>query len=323
MDKYKFMKLSIMIPAYNEERSVARVIKEVKDSLAEYKEKYIIVINDGSNDKTGEEAVRAGADKVLHLKRNFGLANAFKNGLDQALSWGADIIVNTDADGQYNNRQIKDLIQPILEGRADIVIGDRQVKKLKHLPFAKKYGNLIGSFVVGCLTGIKNIDASSGFRAFSREAAFKINVFFGHTYTHQTIIEAAHKKMTIVSTPVDFKPRSHGQSRLIKGTLSHIRTSLFVIIRTLLIYKPLKTFVSIGSFCLLLAIILGVRFLYFYFFISGEGKIQSLILAAILAISGIIMYVIGFLGDLIALNRRLNEEILYRLKKHVYDEKNL
>ncbi len=316
------MKLAVIIPAYNEEKTIARVIGEIFANLEEYSDKYVIVVNDGSQDQTAAEAKAAGVHKIINNKQNFGLAYSLRIGLEAALAWGADIIVNTDADGQYNQADIKNLISLIQVEEADLVIGNRQVWKLKHMPYLKRIGNQIGSWVIKCLTGIRGIDASSGFRAYSREAAMKINIYFGHTYTHQTIIEAAYKKLVIKSVPVEFRPRPDGQSRLIKNIWFHISVSIFVIIRTLLVYKPLKTFISLALVFLLSGLALGVRFLYYFFFVSGEGKVQSLILTAILLILGILFFILGLLGDLIAINRHLNEDIRYNLKKNSYDGKN-
>lgn len=314
------MRLFIIIPAYNEEKTITQVIAEIPSQLVGVDSIEVVVVDDGSIDETSQRALSAGVKQLIRHKTNQGLAISFRDGLDLALKRGADIIVNTDADHQYNQQEIASLIKPILDNRADIVVGDRQVKNLAYMPFTKKYGNLLGSWIVGRLSGLYGIDASSGFRAFSREAAMKLGVFFGHTYTHQTLIEAAHKKLVVKSVPVEFRARQTGSSRLIQGTLHHIRISLFIIIRTMLVYKPLKTFIYLGSVFIFLSFVLGLRFLYHYLFGSGAGKTQSLILTAILIILGIVMYAIGFLGDLISLNRQIGEEVMKRLKQIDYDK---
>lgn len=310
------MKLIVMIPAYNEEKSIEAVIKEIPKSINRIEEIKIFVIDDGSTDQTKKVALAAGADKVISNKKNLGLARTFQKGLLTALKDGADIIVNTDADGQYNPKEINQLVEPIINKKADIVIGDRQVKKLEFMKWGNKYGNVLGSWVLRKLTKSDVNDASSGFRAFSREAALRINVLFNHTYTHETIIQAVFNNLTIANIPIEFRARLTGPSRLIHNIFKHIKTSGLIIIRTILLYKPLKTLIYLGLIMIIPGIIIGLRFIYYFIVEGGAGKIQSLILAAIFILIGFFIIILGFLGDLIANNRKLNEEILYNIRKN-------
>ena len=305
-----------MIPAYNEEKTIASVIKEIPRNIKNIDKIEILVISDGSTDNTVEAALRAGASKVLKNKCNMGLAYTFQKGLTNALKMGAGIIVNTDADGQYNQNEIPRILEPIIENKADIVIGDRQVTKLSFMKWGNKYGNLFGSWVIRRLTRTKTKDASSGFRALNRDAAQKINIYFSHTYTHETIIQAKYKNLTVIDVPIEFRPRESGKSKLINNLFGHIRLSAITIIRTILLYKPLKVLFYTGILVMTPGIILGIRFLYYNFYLGTGGKIQSLILTAILIIIGFIIIVVGILGDLISNNRKLNEKILYHLRKH-------
>lgn len=315
------MKLIIMVPAYNEEASIARVIREIPRNIEGADEVRILIINDGSRDATAKVARDAGADYIIENKINRGLAHTFRRGLDESLRLGADIIVNIDADSQYDPNEIGALIKPILTENAGMVIGDRQVRKLDHMKAINKYGNMAGSWVLRWLTGANVIDASSGFRAFTRETALALNIYFDHTYTHQTIIEAMNKKIKIAQIPITFRRRESGESRLIKNIFTHIKTSFIDIIRTVLIYKPLKILLLIGSAFFILGVLLGLRFLYYYLFTSGVGKVQSLILSAVFILFGIIVMVLGLLADIIGINRRLDEEILIKIKKMDYEKR--
>ncbi len=310
------MKLAIIIPCHNEEQTVGKVIKSVPKKILGISKIFIIVIDDGSDDGSFKTAREAGADKIIRHKIKQGLAKSFQNGLDLAINLGADVIVNTDADGQYNQNQIPFLIAPIISGKADMVIGDRQISKLTFMPWGNKYGNIIGSFVLRALTKTKVKDVSSGFRAFSREAALHINIQSGNTYTHETIIQAAFDKLAIENVPIDFYPRKYGHSKLISGIFLHIKNSILMITRIVLMYKPLKTLFYIGAGIMFFGILIGLRFLYFYFHSAGEGKIQSLILSSILISIGFFVVILGLIGDLIAKNRKLNEKTLYLLKKN-------
>lgn len=310
------MKLIVMIPARNEEESIGAVVKSIPRQISGIDKTEILVVNDASSDRTEQAARSAGADYVIGHRPHQGLALTFYAGLEFALKKGADIVVNTDADNQYDQAEIPKLVKPILDGEAEFVIGDRQIKKLDFMPKGNKYGNIIGSWVIRFLTGSAVNDASSGFRAFSREAALRLNIHFNHTYTHETIIQAAFNNMTIAEVPVSFRARQHGQSKLIHGLFSHIKKSLSIIVRTILLYKPLKTLAYASLLFIVPGIVLGLRFLYYFFNNNGEGKIQSLILTTILIILGFLLFTLGLIGDLIARNRKLSEHILYKIKKH-------
>lgn len=302
------MKLIVTIPAYNEEKTIAKVIKSVPRKIRGINKVEVLVINDGSKDKTEKDAKRAGADYILSHKINRGLTQAFTDGIQEALRREADIIVNTDADNQYKQEEIPRLIEPILKGEADIVIGNRQVEKLKHMPLAKKYGNILGSLTIRFLTGSKIKDASSGFRAFSREAARQLKLFSYHTYTHETIIQAINKNLVIAEIPVTFRKRKYGKSRLIPGVWSHIKKSTATIIRTVLMYKAFKVLVTLGLIIMFSGILGSLRFLYFFFAGNGAGHVQSLIFSSILISIGFTTCVMGILADLISINRKLIEQ---------------
>lgn len=311
--------LLVVIPAYNEEKTIAAVIKEIPRVIAGIDKVEILVIDDGSTDSTVERAREAGADHIFLNKINQGLSFAFKRALDEALKLGADIIVNTDADWQYNQTEIPGLIEPILKNEAEMVIGNRQVAKLTHMTPGKKYGNMIGSFFIRLSSGAKVIDASSGFRAFSREAAMKFILFSRHTYTHETIIQAVDKEMRIAQISIEFKKRPAGQSRLITNFFRHIGKSSLTILNVMLSQKPIKVFFFIGGAIFFLGFSFGLRYLYFFFQGQSVGHIQSLILTSILISIGIIIIVMGFLAELIKVNRKIMEEILFRLRKQYYD----
>lgn len=308
------MKLIITIPSYNEEKSIGKVIRSVPREIKGIDEVEVLVLNDGSTDNTVREARKAGADHIISNKRNLGLAKTFKRALGEALSLGADVITNTDADDQYNQKEISKLIKPILERKADMVIGNRQVEKLDHMPLSKKYGNIIGSWVIRSLTGTDIHDASSGFRAFTCEAVENFNLLSTHTYTHETIIQAANKDLVIAEVPVTFKKRKYGQSRLISGVWSHIKQSLATIIRTILMYKAFKYLVAFGSLLMGIGFVGVIRFLYFFFTGNGAGHIQSLIVSSIIISIGFMTTVMGVLADLIGINRETVEEIRSHLR---------
>lgn len=309
------MKLVVMIPAYNEEQNIEAVIKSVPRKIARIDEVEVLVIDDGSDDRTAMLASKAGADCVISQKMNRGLAFTFKLGLEKSLEMGADIIVNTDADNQYDQAEIPQLIEPVLNHDADIVLGNRQVRTLDHMPFAKKYGNCLGSFVMRRLTGLPVTDTQTGFRAFSREAALRLNILSDYTYTQETIIQAVSKKMAVVEIPCTFRRRDGGSSKLISSVSSYIKRVAVTILRTYTMYRPLKVFLGIGSVLFSGGFILGVRFMYYYLGGHGSGHVQSVILSMILMILGFLMVIFGLLADVIDANRRTTEELLYRIKK--------
>jgi glycosyltransferase involved in cell wall biosynthesis len=309
------MKLIVQIPAYNEETSIAQTLRDIPKKIDGISAIETLVIDDGSTDETVAAAKKAGATHVLQLKTHRGLSAAFIAGIDSALRLGADIIVNTDADNQYNGADIARLVSPIVRGSAEVVIGDREVAKSPHMSPFKRMLQRLGSWSVGLASGVRVGDATSGFRAFSREAAMQINVFNPFTYTLETIIQSGNRNLGVQSVPVRTNPPSR-PSRLYRGVGTYLRKSIATIFRIYTLYKPLKTFFLIGSLLLLAGAAIGGRFLWFFFEGDRGGHIQSLILAAVFLIVGFQTLLIGLVADLISVNRRLSEEVLIRLRKN-------
>jgi glycosyltransferase involved in cell wall biosynthesis len=308
------MKLIVQIPAYNEEKTIAQTIKDIPRRIDGISEIETLVIDDGSSDATADAAKRAGATHVVRLGSHRGLAAAFIAGIDASLRLGADIIVNTDADNQYAGADIGKLVAPIVRGSAEVVIGDRNVASSPHMSAVKRMLQRLGSWTVSRASGLAVPDVTSGFRAFSREAAGQINVFNPFTYTLETIIQAGNRNLAVMSVPVRTNPPTR-PSRLYRGAGTYVRKSATTIFRIYTLYRPLKTFFAIGMTMLLLGTVLGARFVYHFFSGDRSGHIQSLILAAILLIAGFQTLLIGLVADLISVNRRLSEEILVRLKR--------
>ncbi len=308
------MKLIIQIPCYNEEKTLPVALRELPRKLPGVDTVEWLIIDDGSHDNTVEVAKKHGVDHVVRFKKNRGLAEGFKAGIDACVALGADIIVNTDADNQYHAGDIPKLIQPILDGKADIVIGARPISQIKHFSIVKKLLQKLGSYVVRRLSATDIPDAPSGFRAFSRDAALKLNVFNRYTYTLETIIQAGRKNMAITWVPVrvneDLRP-----SRLVKSIPSYIKRSIITIFRIFVVYEPFSFFIRIGGFLFAIGTIICARFLYFYFTGLGSGHIQSLILASILMLMGFMSILAAFIVDLMAVNRILMEDIQYRIRK--------
>ncbi|MFH0952032.1 MAG: glycosyltransferase family 2 protein [Patescibacteria group bacterium] len=314
------MKLVVTIPAYNEEATIAEVIKEIPRNIPGIEQVMVLVIDDGSADNTAAVAKSAGADEILSHCANKGLAKTFQDGIERALGLSADIIVNTDADNHYNQSRIPDLIRPILDKQAEVVIGGREIKELKEMKPANRYLNRLGSRFVSRLLGRQDVlDVSTGFRAYSREAALKLHVFSRHTYTHETLIQTIDQQMQVVEVPIPAR-KVERKSRLIKSIPSHLVRSLIVIFRVFTLYKPLRVMSIIGGLVFAVGTIFVLRFLYLFFFTlrGGEGHIQSLILAGVLLIVGFQVFVIGLIASAIGWNRKLLEEILYRIKKESY-----
>jgi glycosyltransferase involved in cell wall biosynthesis len=308
------MKLIVQIPAFNEEATIAQTLRDIPKKIDGITTIESLVIDDGSSDKTADAARKAGATHVVQLKTHRGLSSAFLAGINAALRLGADVIVNTDADNQYAGADIPKLIAPIVRGSADVVIGDREVSKSPHMSAFKRLLQRIGSRTVGLASGIRVSDVTSGFRAFSREAAMQINVFNPFTYTLETVIQAGNRNLGVQSVPVRTNAPTR-PSRLYRGIGTYLRKSTATIFRIYTIYKPLKTFFAIGTVLMLAGAALGARFL--WHFANGDrgGHIQSLILAAVFLIVGFQTLLIGLVADLISVNRRLSEEVLVRLKR--------
>lgn len=308
-----FMKLIVTIPAYNEEATIDSVIASIPRKFKGIAKVEILVWSDGSADDTVLHAKKAGADHVFANKKNLGLARTFDLATAKAVELGADIIVNTDADNQYDQKEIPLLLAPILNGTADIVNGNRKVETLDHMPIAKKYGNILGSWTIRLLSGLKIQDASSGFRAYTAPAIKQLTILSRHTYTHETLIQAAFGDLQLVEVPVAFHARhdSAGQSRLVSNVFTHISKSASTIIRTLLIYKALRVFMTFGTLVLLLSMLLGLRYLLLLTMGNSGGHIQSLVLASMLFNLGLVIILVGVIADLIAVNRKMFAKMLH------------
>ncbi len=308
------MKLIIQIPCFNEEETLPFTLKEIPKKFNGIDIVEILVVNDGSTDKTLETAKRAGVDHIVQHMHNKGLAQSFATGLKESLLREADIIVNTDGDNQYAGKDIQKLIDPIIEGKADIVIGDREVMTIKHFSFFKKLLQGIGSWVVCHLSGTSIPDVTSGFRAFSREAALQISILSKFTYTIETIIQAGIKNMSITHIPVSTNEKLR-PSRLFKNIPTYVKRSIGTIFRVYTLYQPLRVFSIIGGVVFGIGFLLSLRFIYFYIIGDSSGHIQSLILSAVFMIVGFQIFVIGLMAELISTNRKFLEDIIYHIRK--------
>lgn len=307
------MKLVIQIPCYNEEKSLPVTLADLPKHINGVDEIEVLIINDGSTDKTVQTAKEHGIKHIVEMPHNCGLAKAFVAGINSSLALGADIIVNTDADNQYCASDIEKLIQPILNNEADIVIGSRPVSQIEHFSPLKKLLQKLGSCVMRMVSSTSVEDAPSGFRAFSRNAALQLNVFDNYTYTLETIIQARAKGLQLVCVPVSVNPDLR-ESKLVKNMFDYIRRSVFTMLRMFIIYRPFRFFSILAGLFLFIGMLIGARFLWYYMSGNGTGHIQSLILSAILIITGVQVGVIGVLSELLAINRKLLEDIQRRLK---------
>ena len=312
------MKLIVQITCYNEEETLPLVVNSIPKHIEGIDDIETLVIDDGSSDKTIEVAEQLGVDHIIRHVQNQGLAFSFNDGIQKALQLGADIIVNTDADNQYPQEDIPRLIEPILKGDAEMVVGDRQTAKIAHFSKLKKKLQWFGSSVVRKLSQTDIPDAVSGFRAYSRKAAIQLNVVTDFSYVIETIIQAQYKRIAIASIPVKTNPPTR-KSRLFKSMRQHIQKSSAAIIRSFTMYRPLLVFVVIGATMSYIGIILAIRFAYFAFIGQSSGHIQSLILAAIMITVGFQVGMTGIIADLISINRKLLERSLNKLKQMELD----
>ncbi len=312
------MKLIIQIPCYNEAETLEVALNDLPRTLEGIDEIEYLIINDGSLDNTVEVAKRWGVHHIVGFKQNKGLAKGFMAGLDGCLRNGADIIVNTDADNQYRADDIQKLIQPILDGRADMVIGARPIDDTEHFSYIKKKLQHFGSWVVRKASDTDIPDAPSGFRAISRDAAMRINVVNDYTYTLETIVQAGREKMAITSVPVrtnaELRP-----SRLFKSIWAYVKKSMLTILRAYTMYKPLKCFTYLAVAPMAAGILIGLRFLYYMTLGSAGGHVQSLILGCTLIIIGFLTFMIGLVADVIAANRKILQDTQYHARKAEYD----
>jgi glycosyltransferase involved in cell wall biosynthesis len=309
------MKLVIQIPCYNEEQTLPQTLRDLPSALPGIDQVEWLIIDDGSTDRTVKVAQSLGVAHVVRLAHNQGLAAAFLAGLEMALRLGADIIVNTDADNQYRGEDLTRLVEPILAGEAEMVIGDRGVATSAHFSPGKRWLQRFGSWVVQQAAGVRVPDATSGFRALSREAALRTLVVSEYSYTLETLIQAGARQMAVKYVPVRTNPQTR-PSRLMRSTPEYLAQSAVTVLRVYTFYRPLRIFLSLGAVMVFLGLLLGLRFLYFFVVTSGgAGHTQSLILAAILLIVGFQVCLIGLIADLIGFNRKIAEETLYRVRQ--------
>lgn len=308
------MKLIIQIPCFNEAETLEITLNDLPRQIEGIDTIEYLIINDGSTDNTEEIAKRWGVQHIVHFKRNLGLARGFLAGIDLALRNGADIIVNTDADNQYCGADIEKLVRPILEKKADIVIGERPIDEIAHFSKIKKYLQKLGSLIVRKASKTDIPDAPSGFRAYSKHAAMRVNVNNEYTYTLETLVQAGRNKMAIISVPI----RTNGElrkSRLMNSIFGYIKKSMLTIVRAVIMYKPLQFFSLLSTVFIAVGTVIGIRFILFYFSGTGDGHVQSLLLAVMMIIIGVQTFVTGLQADIISANRKLLEDIQFRMKK--------
>lgn len=309
------MKLIIQIPCYNEEETIAKTLADLPKEIPGIDNIEVLIINDGSTDNTVAIAKKNGVRHFVNFSHNMGLARGFAAGLEKCLELGADIIVNTDADNQYKGSDIPKLVKPILDQKAEIVIGDRQIDKIEEFSWLKKKLQKFGSRVVRKVSQTKVPDTTSGFRAYSRHAALQMNIISTFSYTLETIIEAGQKDIPVISIPIETNITER-PSRLFKSNWYYIKRSAATIIRIYTMYQPLRVFFYSGLISFLFSLLLSGRYVYFMFLGEGKGHIQSVILAGILFLLSCVLFMFGLLADVVAANRKILEDTLYRIKKN-------
>lgn len=314
------MKLIIQIPCYNEAETLEIALNDLPRRIEGIDTIEYLIINDGSKDNTVEVARKWGVHYIVNFKQNKGLAYGFMAGIDACLRNGADIIVNTDADNQYSGKDIEKLVRPILDGKSDIVIGSRPIDQTEHFSPLKKKLQHLGSRTVQLASNTDIPDAPSGFRAYTREAAMRLNVINEYTYTLETIVQAGREKIAMMSVPIHTNAELR-PSRLFHSMFGYVKRSSVTIIRAFMMYKPLRFFTIIGLIPFVLGVIIGIRYLVFICTGTAGGHVQSLILASILILMGFMSIVIGLQADIIAANRKILQDIQYRVRKMEYQSK--
>lgn len=309
-------KLIIQVPCFNEENTLPLVFKTIPRSIKGIDQIETLIIDDGSSDRTVEVAKKLGVDHIIYHSKNRGLARSFSDGVDAALKLGADIVVNTDGDNQYPQESIPELVKPILAGKAEIVVADRQTHKIKHFSSSKKFLQKFGSKVVNLAAGTEIPDAASGFRAYSKKALLEINVITDFSYCMETIIHAGRKRIPITSVPINTNPKTR-ESRLFKNSGQHVVRSASAIIRSYTMHKPLKIFIISGLIFLILGSIPFLRFIYLLLVSHdpANGHLQSLVFGAVFIILSFLLFVLGVIADLISINRRLIEDSLKKIRE--------
>jgi len=308
------MKLIIQIPCFNEADALPVTLAALPRKLTGCDAVEWLIVDDGSTDGTVEVARRLGVDHIIRHSTNRGLAAAFMTGLDVATTLGADVIVNTDADNQYDARDIETLVAPILEGQAEFVIGARPIESTRHFSWPKRRLQTLGSRVVRWVSGTRVADAPSGFRAMTRDVALRLNVFNSYTYTLETIIQAGRSNIRVMSVPVRTNPDLR-PSRLVKSTGNYVRRSLATIVRIFATYRPMMFFWLLGGVFTLIGLVSGVRFLFYVAAGQGNGHVQSVIFTGMCVTLAFLLFMLGFLADLMATNRRLLERIEWRVRR--------